>query len=148
MRGWVKRFYDGSIIEGDDELVDKREVSWIHTKLYGMVSAMLFDSGAKISIHADHSEFWQSDDWEVSLTSGVPKRVLRRLQVQVKRTDRFIETRHRVEAGTRYFSYLLSNKNYWKEGEIIPEDKINQWFTVELDLKNGEVNSYYSKDRI
>jgi hypothetical protein len=140
INGWYKRFIGGKIEKGRD---GDSEASWSRGRLHGMDGAAIHHNGKHITI-SGAGKYWQSDDYEFSVSTGETHLVTRRLQRKISSYDQRI-----YQLETENSTMLSVSASVYQMGPVIPIiDKRGQWLTIELDVETEKVNWYYSKDRL
>ena len=144
MNGWIKMFVDGTKEYGAD--TDK-SASWSRGKLSNMVGASAYLNNQAVTLWGN-GDFWQSDDFEISLLSAAPtEMVTRRLQKKINSSDLFVE----IKRDSFKVWNISMEPNYGlPSGIVIPlvERMRDKWFTVEIDVATKEVRHYFAEDRI
>ena len=86
---WVKKYSDGSWLLG---LEDDPSTSWSRTKLSDMVGVKLVRGGYNYTLEMDGpGEYWQSDTYEASATTGEVRMTKTRIEKRVEESKWQIE---------------------------------------------------------
>lgn len=136
MNGWVKHFADGTKEIGTDRDVQMKKASWSHGRLTGMTAAEIIHENKKLSIMLP-GDYWQSDDYDVSIFTSKPELIVRRLQFQIFEGLAWSFWENENELGIRRGAYTLSY------GSIV-----GKWITLELDVRTGKMTRSIQENRI
>lgn len=136
--GWVKFFADGTREDGFDHLVDNRQASWSRGRLTGMVRTEVVHNGIVVLSINGLGNFWQSDDFEISMITNKSKRCIRRIQFEIgSHTGMIINSDlPGLHASVRYDRFAK------------PAPGIQgKWLTLEYNCLNNSATEYLSERR-
>jgi hypothetical protein len=159
LNGWQKILADGTIINGCDRDVDTKQASWRNSPLDNINSVnicqMDAQTGGLIQCHitSPYGPFWQSDESiaPVRLDKTVQgTRIKRRIEKRITHFDQFIyisSTDTFLDIYIEPQSHLAYLENNYT---CIPvtQEHIGMWIIAELDIEQGLVQWYFSKEMI
>ena len=143
MGKWTKYFTEGTSYVGEDEAVARGEASCTRSMNVGVVGVDLEHGGVMMSIRGP-GEYWQSDTYESGFPFGNTRLVARRIQ-------------RRVQVGDQYYGYNADHKNtiVWFDKRatgcsyrLIGREQIDKWFTLELNVSEGTISTYFSDNKL
>jgi len=149
MNGWVKNFADGTSETGDDQDVNRRIASWRRGRLDKMIGAELHYNDMHIYLDGE-GEYWQSDDYDVTVFEPTPVLATRRIQKKIHWKDNYLHSSSMLDF--RAFSFTDYSQKWEMTGydrrDKVPERAIGKWFTIEYDVKKKTVIYSYQENRI
>jgi len=152
MRGWIKYFADGAQERGLDRDVRLKKASWRNSRQTDIIKVESHHDKYMICILASGGEYWQSDNYISSLFSPDTKVTIRRIQRKTEQQENFIilqASAYILSATISINQPLVSPIPETKQQVILlTEANKGKWFTIEMDLQNGEIRSWFADGKI
>lgn len=146
MNGWIKKFADGSIETGSDDLVKRKLASWSKGRLDHLVEVELHQNGFEVTLEGT-GEFWQSDDYDCDVGGLTSSLVMRRIQKKINKHDRFLGiSGYGPYKNFRLFSYKINPRE--ENIRRISEAMVGKWFTIEVNPQGQGAIFTFKENRI
>lgn len=148
--GWKKYFADGSSEAGSDIDVANKTASWSRGKLKHMLGVRIFHNKECVILITGYGEYHQSDEFEASIYQSQPSRVVRRIQKRITQQDKYIVGQ--MTDNQNYISLYcgpgIHPRRHYSVFYIPNNNEIDQWLTVEYDIKYDKIGMYVTKERL
>jgi hypothetical protein len=147
MSGWVKEFSDHSYEIGGDE---DASASWSRGKLENMIGAGILHNSQYLAIRGT-GEYWQSDSYESSSSTGETKLISRRIEKKIESGERLICISKSDKSLTVEVVNLLKDSSPaicapWID--VLSLECEGLWLVVEYNIENERVGWFVNKERL
>jgi hypothetical protein len=143
---WFKSFEDGEIIQGTDNDVYAKMVSWCRGRLDGMSGADVVHNDIHIGI-IGKGEYFQSDTIETVFPSDVSHIIKRRIEKQINVDDKTYSTL-RIPGKGLLVEFGKTCPNQVDEIINVDNKDIGKWLVVEMDLRTSKFKCYMSENKV
>jgi len=142
MNGWIKTPIVGDKIVGADHLVYSGKVSWRATTTQ-LRSASLSHNELMVKING-YGEYWQADDFELSLNQKKPTLLRRRISKRIESDDIGIV----IEEGAGHLYLSITKSRGLNVNKFLSPENCGCWLNVEIVPREQKLHYYITKDRI
>jgi len=143
MNCWFKMFEDHTMIQGSDEEVRNKMVSWCRGPLDKMNGAAVMHGDAYITI-LGKGEYFQSDTIEVVFPDNQENVIKRRVEKQINSDDKMYSIGYVPE---KFFIVRFGEVESNQIFNINSED-IGKWLILEIDTRTLKMKHYLSDNKV